>query len=179
VWAGDRVFLEVDRFDRDGTEHRRGVVPLWAADAEFVGSAMDRWSTTTAALARSGLLTDADHREVRWLGVFGDLIANTDMHPANLSLWTDGLAVAGVAPSYDMLPMAYALRAGELFDVAFDPKVPAPSDGDVARSAMEAAVAFWTEVAERDDVSADFRAIASANASKVAALAPAIARLPT
>ncbi|MEQ1569964.1 MAG: hypothetical protein ABMA64_30300 [Myxococcota bacterium] len=56
---------------------------------------LDRWSTTTAALVAQGRLTADDHREVRWREVFGDLVANTDMHANNLPLWLDDLALAG------------------------------------------------------------------------------------
>jgi hypothetical protein len=176
--AGRRVFLEVERFDRDGPEHRRGVVPLGPVDGALVGSDLGRWSTTTAALLARGLLTEADHREVRWREVFGDLIANSDMHPNNLSLWLDDLTIAGVAPSYDMLPMRYSVRNQEIVPVDFAPRVPDPSDADVARSAWSGAVAFWEAVADHEDVSPAFRAIARQNAGKVAALEPGIGRLP-
>ncbi|MEQ1571541.1 MAG: HipA domain-containing protein, partial [Myxococcota bacterium] len=188
VWAGDRVFLEVARFDRDGPEHRRGVIPLGAVDgellvlglrpAELVGSPLDRWSTTTAALVAQGQLTADDHREVRWREVFGDLVANTDMHANNLSLWLDDLALAGVAPSYDLLPMAYAVRQNELPRVTFAPRVPAPADADVARPAWEAAVTYWAALADHGEVSEAWRAVARDNHRRVAELGPAIGRLP-
>jgi hypothetical protein len=178
IWAKDRLFLEIERFDRQGPAHRRGLVSLEAVDAEFVGSLLD-WTTTTAALCARGLLREADHREVRWRAVFGTLIANTDMHMSNLSLWLDDLRLAGVAPCYDMLPMAYAVRSGEMVPFDFSPRLPSPSDADVARSAWETAVSYWERVAGCEDVSVGFRQIASDNARKVAALAPALALLPS
>lgn len=176
--AGDRVFLEVERFDRQGSEHRRGLVALAVVDAELVGSRLDRWSTTTAALVQRGLLGEADHREVRWLEVFGGLIANSDMHHGNLSLWLDDLAIAGLAPCYDMLPMRYAVRDNEIVPTDFIPPLPSPADADVARTAHAAALAFWRAVASRDEVSTSFRSIARDNAHAVEALGPALDRLP-
>jgi hypothetical protein len=178
LWAGDRLFLEVERFDREGPEHRRGMISLEAVDAEFVGS-LERWTTTTEALVAHGLLSEEDHREVRWRFVFGDLIANTDMHMGNLSLWLDDFTIAGVAPCYDMLPMAYSVRNNEIVPFLFSPRVPSPADADVARSAWETAVLFWQAVADHSHLSVGFREIALNNAQKVAALAPAMSRLPS
>lgn len=170
--ADNRLFLEIERFDRQGPANRRGLASLFSVDAEFVGSRLDRWSTTTAALVALGLLGEVDHREVRWLEAFGRFIANTDMHPGNLSLWLDGTRLAGVAPVYDMLPMLYAARQGELPAVAFDPAVPSPADRDVARTAWTAANTFWNEVAAHPEVSAGFRACARDNQAVLQRLAP-------
>lgn len=96
----------------------------------------------------------------------------------NLSLWLDDLAIAGVAPCYDMLPMRYAVRSNELVPTAFTPPLPSPADADVARTAHAAALAFWRAVAGCDAVSSGFRAIAGDNARAVEALGPSLARLP-
>ena len=77
-----------------------------------------------------------------------------------------------------MLPMAYAVRQNALVPFALSPRVPAPSDAEVARSAWETAVAFWRTVAAQEEVSEGFRRIALENAQKVAALDAALARLP-
>lgn len=162
--AAGRLFLEIERFDRPSPGHRRGVISLRAVDAEYVGGPLDRWSTTTAALVRRGLLSGDEHRRVRWLEVFGDAIANTDMHPGNLSFWLDGTALADVAPAYDMLPMLYALRQRELVSVSFRPARPSPANADVAEEAWAAAAQFWAATAAHPDVSADFAAECARNA---------------
>lgn len=167
LFAGGRVFLEIGRFDRQGTAHRRGVASLRAVDAQFVGGPLDRWSTTTAALVRDGLLAPADHRRVRWLEAFGHAIANTDMHPGNLSFWLDGVELAGVAPAYDMLPMAYAPRQRELVPVTFRPARPSPANADVADEVVAAAARFWAAVAAHPAVSSGFAGECRRNAERL------------
>jgi hypothetical protein len=110
----ERVFLEVDRFDR--TERgRRGVLSLEALDAEFVGMvAAGMWSASVDALAGVGVVSPQDATRVRWLSSFGSLIGNTDMHLGNLSFFARGARVVGLAPAYDMLPMLYAPHQGHL-----------------------------------------------------------------
>lgn len=176
--AGGRAFLEVERFDRDGLAHRRGVVSLAALDAEHVGSQLDRWSTTTAALVRAGIIPPADHTRVRWLETFGRLIANTDMHASNLAFLLDGTSLAGVAPAYDMLPALYAPIQGEIVERVFTPALPSPSDADVALEAWMAALEYWRALARRPELSVGFRDLAWANVRAVGALESSVARLP-
>ncbi len=179
LWAGDRVFLEVERFDREGTAHRRGLVTLAAVDGQFVGSNLDRWSTTTASLVRDGLLSAGDHAAVRWLETFGRMIANTEMHASNLSLFLDGARIVGPAQAYDMAPALYAPVQGEVVPRTFAPALPAPSDADVARGAWAAARDYWASLAERPEVSSAFREVARRNLGAVAALEPTLQRLPS
>ncbi len=157
VLQGERTHLEVERFDRPG-EHRRGVVSLWALNGAFAGTDLHSWSTTTAVLAEQGIIDAADHERVVWLEAFGHLIANSDMHPHNLSFFRRGTQVEGLAPVYDMLPMLYAPRAGELPSVAFQ-----PPDGPA--EVREAARSFWNRVQANKAISPAFRAIAAANAT--------------
>ena len=108
----------------------------------------------TARLVREKRLTEADHQRVVWLQAFGALVANTDMHLANLSLTVRGTRIRGLAPVYDMLPMHFAPRVnGEIVDTPWRPIV----EGGVAN---EVAARYWREVASRSDVSGAFRRIA-------------------
>ena len=174
-----RVFLEVERFDREGPSRRVGQIALAWADAQLVGSDLTSWSASTAAMVARGLLDAVDHRAVRWRQAFGRWIANTDMHLHNLTLRLRGATIVSVAPAYDMLPMAYAPRAqGELHDVVFTPAPADAEDADVAADALDAAVDFWRRVAADPRVSDGFRAIAQRNQGAVAALRPSLAWLP-
>ena len=82
--AGNRVFLEVDRFDRIGPLGRSSLLSLRALDSEFVGIG-DDWAKCAGGLLRAGVISAEDARKMRWLKVFGGLIGNTDMHLGNLS----------------------------------------------------------------------------------------------
>lgn len=162
VTGGGRLFLEVERFDRTGPG-RRGVVSLATLDAEFGGTATD-WVTATTALARGRRVPAELVERVRALHTFGQLIANSDMHTGNLSFWRvedplvdRGLVATDLTPVYDMLPMAFAPRAGELIHV--QPALPAPLPN--AERAHELAVTFWATVRDDERVSRDFRRIAA------------------
>lgn len=179
VRSAGRVFLEVERFDRLGPAHRRGLVSLGAVDAAFVGSRRARWSDTTGPLAAAGSIAPSDHLRTRWLERFGDWIANDDMHSGNLSFHLDGTDLDGLSPVYDMGPAAFAPLRGELPHRGFAPSLPGPSDADVAPGAWSAARAFWQATADHADASLGFRAVARDADRALAALEPALARLPT
>jgi hypothetical protein len=172
------VFLEVERFDRQGPQHRVGQVALLAADAEHVGR-LTTWVESADGLLAQGLLTPDDHRRVRWLHAFGGWIANTDMHPANVSFLVRGVRVLDLAPVYDMQPALYAPQQSEIIERKWSAPVPEPSAASYWSDVCGAAEEYWAEVAHSPHVSADFRAISSANASKVTAARALAARLPT
>jgi hypothetical protein len=159
IVAAGRLFLCVDRFDRVGHRGRRGVASLSALD-DGPGHDIGRWTTVTAHLVAAGRIGAAVHAQAAWLQAFGDAIANTDMHLGNLSLLTRGDRLVGLAPVYDMLPMADAPRfGGEVLPDRWRPPTDLPAD--VAAAARR----FWRRVAEDDRVSADYRALAARRAA--------------
>jgi hypothetical protein len=113
-----------------------------------------------------------------WLSLFGQLIANTDMHPGNLSFIVCGAQVSGLAPSYDMLPAQYAGRRGHLAAVTFKPRTPSPADAAIWEEASAAALELWQRVAAHPLVSVDFRRVATQNAQAVEAYRRAGRLLP-
>jgi hypothetical protein len=131
-------------------------------DAEFVGD-LTSWSRTARSLNEQGIITEPALREVRWLECFGGLIANTDMHLANLSFFTRATRILELTPAYDMLPMFYAPAHGSLPDQVVNVPAPRPSDADVWPDALSAAIEFWSRIGMNEDVSADFRNIAGRN----------------
>lgn len=166
--AGDRTFLEVERFDRTPSGGRLGVLSLLALDAEFVGK-LRSWTDSVSALVGRKLVPPALLDEVRWLELFGKLIGNTDRHAGNLAFLVAGERVLELAPVYDMLPARYTGQAGNLYSKALELEAPAPGDAAVWDLASAAAVEFWREVAGERSVSADFRRIATENAAAVSA----------
>lgn len=122
-------FLEVERFDRIGELGRRGLISLAALDAEFVGAGTGGWPAITHRLAADKLITAqaADRAGLLW--AFGTLIGNTDMHGGNLSFIAEQGRPYGIAPAYDMTPMAFAPRSGgglpdQLPELTLHPGVP-------------------------------------------------------
>ncbi|MCC6662168.1 MAG: type II toxin-antitoxin system HipA family toxin YjjJ [Polyangiaceae bacterium] len=177
VFADGRVFLEVERFDRLPAGGRRGVLSLFALDAEFAGR-MKSWSDSAETLASQAVIDQAALGEVQWLELFGGLIANSDMHPANLSFFATGARPEELAPAYDMLPMRYSPRDGQQLRVDFEPPLPSPRDAPHFADARIVACELWRRVAKHDAVSDDFRAIAAQNEAKLAALAGLEKKLP-
>lgn len=162
IRSSGRVFLEVERFDRVGVFGRRGMVSLKAIDLEFVGQ-LGPWSETAGKLYRQGRIDKETWTQIQWIELFGELIANSDMHPANLSFFMRDESIVGLAPVYDMLPMLYAPQQGQLTERQFKPKPPVPSMASAWKGARRAAVRFWSAVETYDWISQDFKAIARQN----------------
>lgn len=167
-----RSFLEVERFDRVGAHGRRGVVSIGVADAEFTGAGPE-WVAAARALQAEKRLSLADRKRIERVSAFGQLIGNTDMHGGNLSLFHDDAQRPGygqflLAPVYDMLPMLYAPRAGEVITPAFT----FPMTGAGMESALADmrpwALELWARVAAEARVSPGFREIAAANRAVLA-----------
>jgi hypothetical protein len=176
--AGQRLFLEVDRFDRTPQGGRRGVLSLLSLDAELVGR-LRSWTETVELLCAKGRLAPECADRVRWLERFGQLIANTDRHFANLSLFARGERVGELTPCYDMVPMLYAPQHGHLPERAFTPPTPGPDDADLWASVCAAARDFWQRVAEHPLVTSEFTRIARANGAIVGKVAELSSRLPS
>lgn len=153
----DRAFLVVERFDRQGTRGRRGVVSLAALGDDTVGASDARWPTITEALWRQKRLSADDHRRTRVAWAFGRRIGNTDMHRHNLSVVVDQDFRLSLAPIYDMLPMCLAPMAGEVRPAVLTSLPLVPGDDDIAAD-VEAAVNHWLLAVGNDEaISGDVR----------------------
>lgn len=164
-----RTFLEVERFDRHGPFGRSPLVSLGTLDAAMLGDGTTDWSRLAARLHATGLLGADDVRRIDHLWWYGRLIANSDMHTGNLSFRSQrNTGVLTLAPAYDMLPMLYApLPGGEVPARAFEPPLPLPPQRAIWMTACGAAIKFWVRASEDSRVSAGFRGLCRANASKL------------
>ncbi len=166
VLTEDRVFLEIERFDRTSEGGRRGVLSLLSLDAEFVGN-MQSWGESATSLIASGRLDASIASEVRCLESFGRLIANSDMHAGNLSFFSEGDRACALAPAYDMLPMYFAPQQSHLLENDFQAPTPRAQDAPHWDSACAAAEDFWSAVAGHAHVSVDFKELARDNLAGV------------
>lgn len=158
------VFLEVTRFDRVGPKGRRGMLSLGAINDEYVGSRQS-WTVAALRLQEIKKIKRKDAEAIVLLDCFGSLIANSDRHFGNLSLfWEFGAKDFGLAPIYDMLPMAYAPIQGSV--VPRDYKMPITQFEHIECWALakKLAATFWQRVADDKRVSGEFQRIASSNA---------------
>jgi hypothetical protein len=160
VEGSSRRFLEVIRFDRRPGGGRIGQVSLEAVEAQFVGRGPRTWSAVTGALVGLGMLSEADHREARWLEAFGQLVGNTDMHLGNLSLRLQGAKITGLTPAYDVLPMIWSDVHGELPQRTFAPRLPEDPDPELVRTALVAALDFWERLVADPRIGEDLRGLA-------------------
>lgn len=166
IITDERVFLEVERFDRFSGGGRRGVISYFAIDSEYVG-AQRTWSDSARALVEQGRIEPDTATRILWLELFGHLIANTDMHFGNLSYLAKGERLQGLAPIYDMLPMFYMPQHGNMRSEPSPIPLPAPSYAPVWRSAHAASLELWTTVSEEIRISESFRQIAASNLAEL------------
>lgn len=159
----NRIFFEVDRFDRHGEFGRSGVCSWHELNAAMFGLT-STWSEGAEALLHSSYISEETAQQIKLLEQFGRLIGNSDMHDGNLAFLPD----LSLSPAYDMLPMMYAsLRGLELVDRKFNPLLPLPEERTIWIRAADAAIVFWYRVESDDMISDSFRAIAKNNASQI------------
>ncbi|OGQ47712.1 MAG: hypothetical protein A3H42_06485 [Deltaproteobacteria bacterium RIFCSPLOWO2_02_FULL_46_8] len=164
-----RLFLEMERFDRNVFEGRRGIISLCALALGF-GCLSSSWSETAESLARQKKLDQITYQSIVWLETFGRLTGNTDMHPGNISFFCHGEKITGLAPTYDMLPMMYAPQQNQLVDRIFDPVAPKFFERPVWNDALAAARHFWSEVQHHSQISDEFKTLTADNESKLSLL---------
>jgi hypothetical protein len=172
-----RVFLEIERVDRNKENGRLGIVSLFALNAEFVGE-RGSWTQTAGALFEQGEINQKVFRSIRKAEAFGRLIANDDRHDGNLSFFIEGEQILALVPIYDMLPMLYFPRNNEIILKNFEPDFPEADDASVWREAWLAAIDFWKEVASHSLVSSDFKKIADENLKKLESMKEIYRLLP-
>lgn len=154
--TGDRVFLESERFDRVGAHGRRGVATLLAVDTDLYGK-LDRWARAAERLRANALLSPEDAARLALLDAFGDLVANTDRHFGNVTLFDAREGPFALAPAYDMLPMLFAPVDGQIVEREFVPEGVRADTLAVWPRARELALGYWARVAEDTRVTAAFR----------------------
>ena len=154
--CGNRVFLESLRFDRIGAEGRRGVATLHSVDANYYGQ-LDRWSRSAERLRNDRLLSAEDAERVALLDAFGGLIANTDRHFGNITLFDDREGIFWLAPVYDMLPMLFAPAEGQLVEREFIPEGIRAETLRVWPRARELAIGYWTALTGDARLTVGFR----------------------
>ena len=153
--------LIINRFDRIGEMGRRAVMSLAAASEQVDGT----WTDAAEGMQRRGELSDESLHRIALLDAYGALIANTDRHQYNVSLFP---AEGGysVAPAFDQLPMAYAPPAsGNLRNSANAAPRPAVNTLAIWGAAQELAAEFWRRASERH-LSDSMQAIVREHASR-------------
>ncbi len=173
LFAGNRVFLEVIRFDRHGAQGRSGVISLGAIDDEYFGM-RDIWLKAAIRLVDQKMISSTEAKALRYQAVFGQLIGNTDQHFGNASLLNNhnDPFPYRLAPAYDVLPMLYAPVNGEIVPRKLAPPMPSSESLDVWSIAMENARAYWMQLASESRLSDNFRVIALENTKVLDALSP-------
>jgi len=160
--TNDRLYLEIDRFDRvvvDDKEGQLGMVSLESVIAQFVGYA-GNWAEASDSLLAEKILDEEGARLLKLWLAFSRFIGNTDTHNGNVSLFLDGIDPAGLTPAYDMLPMAYMPSNSELPTPKINVRRPALIDDDIWQQGKELGNAFWQVIAQEKRITPAFRSIA-------------------
>ena len=152
---GEQVFLQSQRFDRVGDAGRRGVTSLFSLDAALYGQ-LDSWLASACRLRASALLGAEDTERLAVLDTFGALIANTDRHFGNVSLFDDYVGALRLAPTYDMLPMLFAPQDGHIVERAFMPPGPTAATLAAWPRARVLAEEYWRRLIDDGRLSEDF-----------------------
>ncbi len=178
--SGDWRFLEVERFDRVGERGRRAVLSLSALNNEYFGGP-DSWTAAAPLLGKAPFsLSRQDAWHLRWLDVYGQLIANSDRHFGNVAFFVSGGGSLSLAPAYDMLPMELAPANHDVVvRRAFVPEPPSGSTLDVWADAAHWARVFWRQVSRNEELSADVRAYATQADAAISALASRVTPSPS
>lgn len=164
---GNRAFLEVERFDRAGLFGRFGTVSLRTLEDEFSGK-RDDWCRSARRLESQGLISAEDARELCWRYAFGALIANTDQHFGNISLFVERNGRFRLTPAYDMLPMFYRPSAiGEIVHRLYDLPDCHEEAVEEWHSALGAASRFWRSVRRDERISKDFQDVGDYHYQKI------------
>jgi hypothetical protein len=164
-----RVFLQCERFDRVGREGRRSTVSLFALDTSRYGQ-LDSWTAAAERLAADRLLSAADLDQIRLLDAFGALIANTDRHFGNITLFDDYDGPFTLAPVYDMLPMLFAPQNEQIVPRIYEPPAPRSAWLPVWARARSLAESYWKRLVDEPTLSEEFRALCVASLESLRAL---------
>ncbi len=160
--ADERVFLQSTRFDRTPARGRVGLVSLHALASAYYGHGRIDWWGFAPELERDGWIDADDARRLRLYGWFGALIANADMHLANIALQLRDSRPLPLLPVYDMLPMAFRpAGSGEVIERRYGLVMPTPEQREDWQEAARLARAFWARVADEPHLSPDFLPLAN------------------
>ncbi|MCC5789780.1 MAG: type II toxin-antitoxin system HipA family toxin YjjJ [Opitutales bacterium] len=173
----DRIFLESERFDRVGLSGRRGLVPLRALDAAYIGQTGDSWAEAARKLHAGKLIKAEDRDRMIHLHCFGSLIANTDMHWGNLSFFLPGAPPFPLAPVYDMLPMHFRPSdTGEVPVRRFEPRLPKPENQAAWLEMYPHALRYWQRIQQCTEISSPFQTIAEQAITALEKIHPIVAQ---
>jgi hypothetical protein len=165
----NHTYLEVDRFDRSGSDGRIGVTSLRAIDMYRYGQ-LDQWIAAAMRLHADRMIDAMTLERIRWLATFGALIANTDRHFGNLAFFDSYDGTFGLAPAYDMLPMLFAPEHNQIIPRVFVPAQPTAETLATYARARQLAEQYWRTLVKDGRISTDFQGIAAACLTALEAL---------
>ena len=171
VHTARRTYLQSIRFDRIGVAGKRHVVAAAAVHDEFVKAPRRHWVATAQALVAQKLLTPEHLNDVARTYLFGQFIANTDMHFGNLSFFVDDVTqpVFTPTPVYDMLPMKWrpSIHDGSLDVTPVQAPMPLVGFEAQAEWAKACALRYWARASNLPDLSTDLRAACTQNVQRL------------
>lgn len=166
IFEGEgRVFLEMERFDREDTVGRKRLLSFAGLGALRLGNSAS-WVTLGAQLVRMGKISPEDQEVIQRLECFSRMIANNHRHENNLAFMpAPGEPRATLAPVFDMLPAHFAPPEATNPPTAPASDYPPPQCESTLvaswKKMLPAAVQFWESVANDSRISDEFKSIAA------------------
>ena len=156
-----QLFLEIERFDRLGTNGRRAVLSLAGVEDTLYGR-RDTWAASALRLERDRWISADDARRIRFMDVFGAWIGDSDRHFHNIVFFPEldknnplEFRSLRLAPAFDKVPMALAPNLG----VVPNKPLPIPSEHpdfmDVWQDALLLATEYWERCIQKDSKLSD------------------------
>jgi hypothetical protein len=171
VHTARRTYLQSTRFDRMGLAGKRHAVAASAVHDEFVKAPRRHWVATAQALVAQKLLATEHLVDVARTYLFGQFIANTDMHFGNLSFFVDDVTrpVFVPTPVYDMLPMKWrpSIHDGSLDITPVQAQMPLAGFEAQTAWAKACAVRYWERAAGLPDLSPELRMACTQSAQRL------------
>lgn len=159
-----RIFLECIRYDRHGLNGRSSAIAIDSIDAEYIGVGQ-YWPSVAQGLHKLKRLNEKDRQTIITAHLFGQWIANNDMHLGNLSVSADDDGFK-LLPIYDMLPMKYAPMRGELADITWSSPQLNENNQAIWHKTGLAGCAYWKILSDEKSLSKSFLDIAKTNAEQ-------------
>lgn len=154
IYAFEKTFLEIERFDRVGEYGRKESLSMQNI-ARLIGYSEDNTVVCAQMLLKKGLVSKDTKASIETLYWFNQLIANTKAGLNDVLMYLDD-GMLKCHPAKGVKPSLFKSTA--VSSVIFEPRAPLPNEVEAFRRAYPAAVEFWSSIAKELRVSGEFKA---------------------
>jgi hypothetical protein len=158
----NQIFLEIERFDRNEHQGRRGLISLQALGID-IGCSKKYWSELSAELLKMDKIDSATDLKIQELESFNLLIGNTKMDLTDLSFYFEQLRLGKLAPAYGMSPTCYEPFEKQIIPITLNLEPPTLLQETAWNAGYKKALEFWKRTSLHPEISGSFQKIAHDN----------------